>query len=140
MFKFNVLTGILVMILAVSGLNSCKKYPDGPGFSLLSKKTRLQGKWDLQQTVHADGTTTTDPYKYVLEIKKGGTFTYSEGNISAAGKWEFSSDKEQVTFTGGAGVSGTLKIRRLKNRHLWLQDETSQDVFKYETFDNNALY
>lgn len=35
MFKFNVLTGILVMILAVSGLNSCKKYPDGPGFSLL---------------------------------------------------------------------------------------------------------
>lgn len=139
MFKFKVLTSILVLFLAVSSLNSCKKYPDGPGLSLLTRKARMQGKWDLQQTEHADGTTTNDPYKYVLELKKGGTLTYTMGNISSDGQWAFSSDKSHVTFTG-AGATGTFLIRRLKNRQLWLQDENSLDVFKYETFDNNALY
>ncbi|MDR0803177.1 hypothetical protein [Fluviicola sp.] len=138
MFNFKIFTGILVLALAVSGLHSCNKYPDGPAFSLLTKKSRLEGKWDLKQTDHADGTTTIDPYKYVLEIKKGNNYTYSMGNISAEGTWKFSGDKEHITFTG-SGISGTFLIRRLKNKFLWIQNENSQDIFKYETFNNSAL-
>ena len=34
---------------------SCGKYEEGPGFSLLPKKTRLQQKWKPVQNVDANG-------------------------------------------------------------------------------------
>lgn len=138
MSKLKVFTSILVLALAFSGLNSCKKYPDGPGFSLLTRKMRMQGKWDLQETDHADGTITTDPYKYVLELKKGGGYTYTMGNITVSGTWSFADNKERIAFTGSA-VNGTFLIRRLKNKFLWIQNESTQDIFKYEMYNNSAL-
>lgn len=32
---------------SVVGISGCKKYPDGPAFSLKSKKARLVGEWEM---------------------------------------------------------------------------------------------
>jgi len=38
---------LLVLACGLMILQSCKKYEDGPAFSLRSKAARLEGKWCL---------------------------------------------------------------------------------------------
>lgn len=121
----------IILSLSLPLINSCNKYPDGPKFTILSKKERMQGQWDLQETDHADGTVTNDIYKDIMELTGDFDYSYTSGNITIRGKWEFVSDKEKVTFKIG-NINITYKIMRLKSKELWLQNESNLDVMKYE--------
>lgn len=118
---------ILVVML------SCRKGENDPAFSLASRKSRLAGEWHLQSgvaffdvnyyepanvrfnvTYEFDGTSMVEngtyryPHQLYLEIKKDGTFTFSEilpgEYVNATGEWSFLSasgeekNKESVLF------------------------------------------
>jgi hypothetical protein len=126
----------VVLSLLFPLVQSCNKYPDGPKFTILSKKERMQGLWDLQETDHADGTVTYDIYKDIMELTEDFSYSYTSGNITINGDWEFASDKEKVTFKIG-NINLTYKIMRLKSKELWLQNESNLDVLKYKNTDKN---
>lgn len=126
----------LVLSLSLPLINSCNKYPDGPKFTLLSKKERMEGEWDLKETDHADGTVTYDGYNDIMKLTEDFDYSYIAGNITISGEWEFESDKEKVTFKIG-NLSLTYKIMRLKNKELWLQNETTLDVMKYKNTEKD---
>jgi hypothetical protein len=126
----------IILSLSLPLINSCNKYPEGPKFTLLSKKERMQGQWDLKETDHADGTVTYDPYNNIMELTEDFDYSYTSGNITISGEWEFASDKEKVTFKIG-NLSLTYKIMRLKNKDLWLQDESTMDVMKYRNTEKD---
>ena len=97
-----ILSSLLIIAIIITG---CKKYEDGPAFSLLSKKQRLIGEWevtefkingidaigsiyvDLEMTFYADGDCEFD---YWLSNDFGGSMNRTKG------EWEFSGDKEEV--------------------------------------------
>lgn len=125
-----VVLGLLLGIFA-----ACNKYPDGPKFSLLTKRSRLAGVWDLQETVYQSGQVYTDQNDYLTTIKKNKTMTIENGSGSFSGTWAFFSDDEEVRFAFN-GIYEQYKIRRLAKKELWLQDVSNGDILKFKNLDN----
>ncbi len=132
----------LLAVIMVLGIIStgCKKYVDGPGFSLLTKKSRLCGDWLIEQAVYndADITDTTKAHagaNFKFIIMKDGTYKV-QGLQEDAGKWKFGEDKDDVYFTSDKAGSSeqAWRILRLKSKELWLrQTESNGDkiLFHY---------
>jgi hypothetical protein len=113
-------------------LAECKKYPEGPAFSLRTKKARLAGEWQLAQAIRG-GLDSTEYYKavlgsnYRLIIKKYEIY-WIYGNYPGDGTWRLSEDKTTIYFkpTLQSAPELSYQIMRLKNRELWLRDVDSR--------------
>ena len=121
--------------VAALTVNSCGKYEDGPKLSLLSKKTRVAGDWDVKSV---GSQVLGSEYNLTMSFDKDGslTYTYSYAGYteSYAGSWDFSSDKENLVVTVGGDID-TLEIKRLTNKEMWLDDDYSAvdgDIWKLE--------
>ena len=114
--------------LIATGIQSCGKYDDGPGFSLRTKKARLVGEWDIVQI--GSQVYPSQGYSLEMEFEKDGDlkFTYSYGTYSYtyAGDWEFSSDKEELDLIIDGSVQ-SYEIKRLTNKEVWLEDEFNEE-------------
>lgn len=125
----------LVGVTALS-VSSCGKYEDGPNLSLLTKKSRVAGDWDVKsvgsQVLGAD-------YGLTMTFDKDGSmkysYTYGTSSTSYAGSWDFSSDKENLVISIDGGID-TLEIKRLTNKEMWLDDDYTSangDIWKLES-------
>lgn len=105
----------------------------------MSKKARLANIWKVD-TYYLNGKDNTTEYRQLvtrekLVIFQSGNFEYSElANWNWAvpnytGKWKFIDGKESLEMTSenSAVKTKTLKILRLKNKQLWLQEQVSPD-------------
>lgn len=114
--------GFAAMMMLTLTLTSCNKYEDGPGFSLRSAKARISRTWKPVEYVSSNGTTvaaSSSDGTYTFD--KDGTFSYTSGNLSASGTWEFNGDKTTITTTI-SGISNTETITRLSTKELWTKD------------------
>lgn len=129
--------GTLLTLIGLS-FGACKKYEEGPGFSLRSKKERLANDWKpvkvLQDGKEVDSSMGIDYNEMELELTKDGDAEISIkvkiGNLSydlkSEGKWEFKDKKEKLELDFEENqVDATLKILKLKEDELWLLDETT---------------
>jgi hypothetical protein len=134
---------LLSIALLMAVLASCHKYPDGPSFSLLTKKARLDNIWRLQQYLVGD-VDKTNAYlsgltDFTFELSKKGAFkrtsTTNAGVYTDEGSWEFSNKKEEliISYTTSNRPADTLVILKLKNKELWLMTKNSspEEVFHY---------
>jgi hypothetical protein len=136
-------------ILAAAGVtavvvSSCGKYEDGPNFSLLSKKSRVVGTWDMKtltdsQTGATDNFCQNGAYCVEITMDKDNKLTQkiSDGSYSYTytGTWDFNDDKTQLTWTTPSYTT-SYEIKRLTNKELWLDDDitaTDGDIYKLET-------
>jgi hypothetical protein len=117
--------GALLIILSVS-VTSCKKYEEGPAFSLLSKKARLTGDWQLE-SFSVNGVDYTEDYKkaaganFEWDIEKDDSYKM-KGVEEDTGKWKLGEDKDDVYFTSDkAGKEESFRILKLKSKSLWLR-------------------
>ena len=117
-----------IAVIISLAITSCGKYEDGPGFSLLSKTARMTNKWELKSV---DGET-IPAGEIVLDLKKDGSMSINEDGYIIDGSWEFSSDKEDLRLSI-FGDEVDLKIRRLTNKELWLENELEDnELSKFE--------
>lgn len=113
---------------------SCNKYEDGPKFSLLTKKMRLVGEWDIVEYEDEDGNVVADNSSDSFTFERDGTYRANYGNLSYNGEWEFANDKESLAISyqeGNLTVTETRKILRLTNKELWLKDSDG-DIIRAE--------
>ena len=116
-----------IAVIISLAISSCGKYEDGPGFSLLSKTARITNKWELKSV---DGE--VEAGLVVLDLKKDGSMSINEDGYIIDGSWEFSNDKEDLSLTF-FGEEIDLKIRRLTNKELWLENELEDnELSKFE--------
>ena len=112
------------------GLTACGKYEDGPNFSLLTKKQRLTGDWEVEKLIDGGVNLISNGYDIEMEFDKDGDFeisssyniteygyTYS-GTNTVEGEWEFSSDKEEIELNFDDGDYQEIEITRLTNKEL----------------------
>ena len=112
------------------GLTACGKYEDGPNFSLLTKKQRLTGDWEVEKLMDGGVNLISNGYDVEMEFDKDGDFeisssynitqygyTYS-GTNTVEGEWEFSSDKEEIELDFDDGTYQEIEITRLTNKEL----------------------
>lgn len=125
-------------------LFSCK-YEEGPAFSLLSKKARVQNIWFIDKVLKNGNDETTD-FKtafvnYKLEIKKDDTYTitYRSFNVSETreeGTWKFSDDKSKfILKKNGQTDENIWTILRLKNNSFWSKQKNGSDDYELRLKD-----
>lgn len=109
---------------------SCKKYEDGPVFSLRTKTHRLANTWNVESVTLENGTDITDDFNtwypnYMLTIAKENTyvltFNLNSGiEYKETGTWVYNGDKTHIYFTNSAaGGMSDWTILRLKEKELW---------------------
>lgn len=127
------------VILLVILLSSCRKYSDGPSFSLLSKKSRICNDWLLVTHTVNDEDVISQNVTSKMIIEKDGTYAISETTESMGqlqgeysnGNWSFSDAKDMLYLyqNGAAKPTRTFKIKELRNKEIKLVEEfTSIDI------------
>jgi hypothetical protein len=121
----------LIFALAIAimlNISSCKKYEEGPGFSLKSKIARLTGEWEV---VEIDKIDIPADEKIILEFEKDGDFKfayeYYYNSYSYKGNWEWASDKESLNIDMDGDIV-KWDILKLTNKELWFENESDQEV------------
>ena len=131
----------IASLLLTVMLTSCKKYDEGPAFSLKSKAERITNKWKVEQAILSDGQDLTNEWKDAsLEFKKNGRYTIIKFSPDQSmkseevGSWGFTNKKEYIGTIGTEKeimtVSGQVidefstdvlwKITKLKEDELWI--------------------
>ena len=135
MSKLKKISGISAVGITVLAASSCGKYDDGPNISLMSKKSRVVGPWNVKSI---GSQILTNGYSLTLDFDKKGslieTIAYSGGNYSYAGSWAFATNKENLMLTANGDVT-MYEIKRLTNKEMWLDDDVSAldgDIMKLE--------
>ena len=135
--------GLLLVLVSVAlaSATGCKKYEEGPAFSLTSKKARLVGTWEQIGPTSGGQGHKVEAY---WEFRKDDTFnslsssTYAgvTETYSWSGTWKLSGDKEEIKITSEDGERIILTILRLTNKELVLEFDASgyvsSFVFEYE--------
>lgn len=142
-------TTIIVFIAIAFIATSCKKYPDGPDFSLRSKTERLSNTWKIDKW-YDDGVDVTSNIQILLSdfslaINKSGSYSQTYKGlgflpVSETGTWAFNGDKSKVIFTRTSPQPQTTTewtILMLKEEELWGQyTDTSSSVIKVQLIPN----
>ena len=119
---------LLFAVAAMFVFAGCGKYEDGPGFSLLSRKARIVGEWELDKYLYdnvdetasvMDGLTS---FNWKFDTDGDLTITVSDGvdTQSSAMTWAFANDDADLNLTYN-GSTDTYKILRLTNSEVWFE-------------------
>ena len=131
MKKLSIIVTLFMMASIV--LTSCGKYEEGPGFSVLPKKSRVVNIWKVDKTITKIGSSTTEhsgDANYSIEFKSDGTYettwTTVAGSFTSKGKWNFDSKKENLEVQeDNSSTKSVSKILMLKSDEMWLTDESN---------------
>ncbi len=126
---------IFTLTLFIAGsviLSSCGKYEEGPGFTLLPKKTRLTGTWEIDKYEDSNGNESTPSDPPSMTFEKDGDYTITDGSFSISGKWEFNGDKSGIITEFdffGTTQKDEVTIVRLTNSELITEDEDGDKTY-----------
>ena len=134
MKKYIKLSFILSMCV-ISLFSGCKKYEEGPSFSLSSKKSRLTNTWKFVKVfdVTTSEDLTADFEGSTMEFQKDGTINLVENGMTETDTWKFTSDKEEIAISLASGGSIIWKIRKLAGKEFWFRDDVgTTDSYEYQ--------
>ncbi len=123
---------LLLMLVVLFSLTSCKKYEDGPFIDFHSKTERVANSWKISQATDNGNNITSDYNKYDLNLLKNGTaslvanykFLGVDYELTTDGTWTFLDDNEKLSFDfDNNDADGIYKILRLKEDEMWLKKD-----------------
>ncbi len=148
-FSYIVLvSGVLLLGLV---LNSCRKYEDGPVFSIRSKTSRVVNNWQPFIISRNRTDVITEVDTFLLNFTKGGDFSWDikmskdTASTSIQGTWEFAKVKEAIRmeyedFDSVLTVPGVrllfMDIKRLKEDELWVEYLWEGDEYAVQLIPN----
>lgn len=113
---------------------SCSKYEEGSKFTLLTKKARLCGEWDIKNYIFIGSPATADIDERTYTFEKDGIFFQKIDGYRQYGEWEFIKKKEKLRTTikdGNIIYQSEYLILKLTDKELWLKDKNMTTI-KYE--------
>jgi hypothetical protein len=127
--KKTVITGLLGICIVLAG---CKKYPEGPGFSISSAKSRIAQEWAIVLAL-LNGSDVTLAFNDVFfDIEKDGDYTRKTPFGNTLGTWSFNDDKTQIIFLEAAtSQKDTMQIIRLTKKEFKAEHHAGSDTFEY---------
>jgi len=132
MKKILKLTLILAFGLSLA-FTGCKKYEEGPMFSLASKKARVVNIWKVEKVIE-NGQVVTSLMLLTSswEFKEDNTFVITNGTFTDTGTWDFDSKKENLLFTiTGSSTVEEVEILKLKSDEFWFKIADGTDTEEY---------
>ncbi len=117
---------LLVLVVTTFALSGCKKYEDGPSFTLKSAKARMVNDWKLDKVYSIDGTTDYTLFfsssSWELDLSSDYSMTQTVDGVTYTGTWAFSDEKDSLKLTY-SGSTFSAYILKLESNDLWLKDD-----------------
>lgn len=111
---------IVLCALAIPTTQSCKKYEDGPVFSLRTRTARVANTWKVENYKINGDDFTSLVSSYTETFTKKGAYSYSWGILDGSGTWEFQNKDAEIKLSGNDGqASRTLFILKLEENAFW---------------------
>ncbi len=137
--KFNAKKNLILFFCFTTIFAACKKYEDGPSFTLKSATSRLAGTWLLTGGTWLENETTNGNVftNYTQEFSKDNLYELSKdwitNNLSysstVTGSWEWTENKDGIKITNNDSTSFSISIQKLTGSEFHYTDE---DGFTYE--------
>lgn len=129
--------GLVAVFL--TAMFSCKKYEEGPAFSLNTKKGRLCQSWKISKVIQKVQVgdvdlTETYPSDWEITYAKEGIWNGFSNGVPSSGKWEFDKKKEKLSITTDGAPSETpeiLEILKLKKDEFWFTKIVVNEEIEY---------
>lgn len=124
---------IFAFALVAIVVTACSKYEEGPSFTLLSKRARMENTWVLTSYTLND---VNSPIigTYTMKLEKNGNASITTSFGTEEGQWEFSDDKESLILTGVNNNTDTYEILMLKSKDLKLK-QVNGSITEVSTFE-----
>jgi hypothetical protein len=131
---------ILLFSFIVTLLFSCKKYEQGPYFSIQTKKARIANEWVAGQAFSAEGFNIIDSLTgYTFDFERDGKaqviFPSGTDMDTVEGDWYFVDDRDLFAWElSGPGekfyfqLGDTFDIYRLTGSEFWLIDQENSRI------------
>ncbi len=118
-----ILKSLLIISLCAFAFTDCKKFEDGPMFSLRTKKARVEGDWKIVKYT-TDGVDVPFNSDFIIHIKKGGSYTINQSTNTLDGKWELGEDGDDLILTPNDAsiLRSSYRILKLKNKEMWWKE------------------
>ncbi len=134
--KFTFLLTLMALV-AISGLQSCKKYSNGPGLSFVSRAERVSNEWKVDNYKINGADFTSLVNGYLETYTKGGDYSYSWGVLNGTGKWKFQNNDSEIKLNGTDGQSSrTLTILKLEEKAFWYSYMEGNDKHELHLIEN----
>lgn len=110
----------VIFALTIPAIQSCKKYEEGPVFSVRSRAERVANTWKVEN-YKINGTDFTSLVSgYSETFTKKGAYSYSWSILSGTGTWKFQNSDTEIKLNGSDGQSSrTLVILKLEEKAFW---------------------
>ncbi len=142
--KYIVLSLVLIFILS-----ACKKYEEGPDFSLRTKTERVANTWKIVDIMLGNSYTNYNSIFTSIQYTRNGNYNLVITDINNSdillkevnGKWGFYDDKKYIIqsypefiYHGVRYLENidTVKIIMLKEKELWYESEYRGDIYTYK--------
>lgn len=123
-----IILGALIML----GLESCKKYPEGPAISFRSKAERVANTWKVDNYKINNSDYTSFVTNYTETFTKDGDYSYVWGSVDGSGKWAFQNNEMEIKLNGTDNQSShTLIILKLEEKSFWYYYMDGNDKHEY---------
>lgn len=138
----NVMNKPLILLLILNScLVACKKYEEGPSFTLKTAASRLEGSWILTGGSWYEVATDSGAayITWIEEYTKENAFSLSKGwfengasfNYTTEGSWEWLDKKEGIKITKANDSTYTFTINKLTSSEFMYTDSLG---YTYEFF------
>lgn len=132
---------IAALLFGGIAFTACKKYEEGPALSLMTKKARMAGSWEIEAWLENGVDKTSDYRQFVssetFTMEKDGSYTSEMtftigGSDTDSGTWEFINDKEDVKTQSNVTGStpDTIHLIRLKNKEFWTKEVSGGNTYE----------
>ncbi len=125
------LTAIVFIFIA---LGACKKYPEGPTFSVLPRTERIEGKWVIENADY-NGKDSTEHFKrFIWEFTRYGTVILQSDQSKSLGIWSLATSDKDLVLEYDNGIRETYEIRSLRRKLLWLRNKQTEINLKLKPY------
>jgi hypothetical protein len=111
---------VALFVVCLPSLQSCKKYEDGPDFSLRTRGSRVANTWRIDNYKINGDDFTSLVSSYTETFTQKGAYSYDWGFSHGSGSWEFANKDADIKLNGSDDQSSrTLHILKLEENSLW---------------------
>lgn len=132
----------VLLCLITFAFGGCKKFEEGPQFSLKSRTARVANEWEVESYLDKGNNKTALFSSSTIELTKSEAVTITTPNGTYTGTWEFDDEDDdddkddddveiEIKLSSkdvlASEFEGDWTVIRLKDNEMWLRDDDDNE-------------
>lgn len=123
-----------IFCLALFTIPACKKYNEGPFFSMWSRKERIEGKWVVGYAEKNQQDITSAYKDVVWEFTRNYSVIETTDSFKINGIWGTMTNDKDFVIDYDNGNRNIYEIVRLTRKQFWIRNRQSELFLKLKPY------